>query len=138
MFRLNLSTRRSLTVTTVADDMTTLESLGRYLQRRVSFRAAPDLETAFASLAASDAVVFYPDGYAQRGVQSFVSRLISNTTLSLVIVVTKDPERFRALSQSRTTASQFIVLSQPAWPWELFATIAAGFPYVQHEDARSC
>ena len=138
MFQINVPTRRSLTVMTVADDIPTLEGLERYLHPRVSFLAVPELDGAVAGLAASDAVVLYPDGFAVRAVERFVRRLICDTTLSLVIVVTAQVDRFRALSQSRATASRFIVLSQPVWPWELFATIQASLPYPRREDARSC
>ena len=138
MFQSNFPTRRSLTVTTIADDISTLEGLERYLHARVSFRAVTELEGAVASVAASDAVVLYPDGFAPNAVQHFVRHLIGNTSLSLVIVVTGQPERFRALSDSRATANRFIVLLRPVWPWELLATIQAGLPYPGREHARSC
>ncbi len=137
MFHANFPRRRSLTVTAVAD-IATLESLEHYLHPRVSFRAVPELEGAFTSLAASDAVVFYPDGFAPGAVQLLVRRLIGHATLDLVIVVTAQPERFRALSHSRATANRFIVFSKPAWPWELFATIQASLPDLRRQEACSC
>jgi hypothetical protein len=138
MFRVNLTQRRGLTVTTVADDIGILDGLKRYMQARVSFRAVPEIAQAIRSLAASDAVVFYPDGFGARGVQLFIRRLVDHSTLSLVIVVTAEPERFRRLTQSRATANRFIVLGWPAWPWEVFATIQAALPGRRREDAWSC
>lgn len=138
MFQLSLPQRRSLTISAVADDLATLEGLQRYLQPRVSFRAVPALKKAFASLAASDAVVFYPDGFSTRGVQRFVRQLLDNATVAVVIIVTACPEQFRGLSDASATADRFIVLSRPAWPWELFATIQATLPRPRREDAHPC
>jgi hypothetical protein len=138
MFRLSATKRRSLTVATVADDLSTLESVGRYLHERVSFRAVPTLEGAFETLAVSDVVVFYPDGFSLRAVQLFVRRLVGHATLPLVIVVTAEPDRFQPLSRSRRTADRFVVFAMPAWPWELFATIQASLPGPKRGDPGPC
>jgi hypothetical protein len=138
MFRLRTRKRRSLTVATVAADLSKLDSLERYLRGRVSVRAVSALEGAFATLAASDAVVFYPDGFAISAVRHFLRRLIGHTGLALVIVVTAEPERFQPLERARATANRFIVLSAPVWPWELLATMRSSVPGLREEDAGTC
>ena len=138
MFRFDWRKRRALTVTTVADDLSALDDLGRYLHQKVSFRVVPVLEGAFANLAASDAVVFYPDSFAPRSVQLFLRRLIGHATLSLVIIVTEHPERFDPLNRSHATANKFIVFSRPAWPWEILAALRAGLPGLHPEGGGPC
>jgi hypothetical protein len=125
-------------VAAVAADPSRLHSLERYFRGRVSVRATFTLEGAFATLAASDAVVFYPDGFAIRGVQRFLRRLIAHAGLSLVIVVTAEPERFQPLHRSRATANRFVVFSAPAWPWELLATMRSSLPGLREKDAAAC
>jgi hypothetical protein len=98
----------------------------------------PTLEDAFATSAASDAVVFYPDGFATSAVRRFIRRLIGNATLSLVIIVTWHPERFAALDYMPAATNKFIVLSEPAWPWELFATIQSSLPRFRRVDSSTC
>jgi hypothetical protein len=129
MFRLSLPKRRSLTVSAVASDLPTLDGIGRYLDRRVSFRVLS---------AASDVVLFYPDGFPMSHVQNFVRRLLGNATLSLVIVVTTRADLFLPLARSRTSADKFIVLPMPAWPWELFATIQSSLPGFHRDDRGLC
>jgi hypothetical protein len=138
MFRLSARKRRSLTVTGIASDAATLEGLGHYLGQWFWFNAARDLEAGFVASAASDAVVFYPDGFAPAKHPGFVRRLIGNATLSLVIVVTEHPERFRALARSRVASDKFIVLSQPIWPWDLLATLQASLPGFRKQVSRMC
>ena len=138
MFRLSLPKRRSLTVSAVASDLPTLDGIGRYLDRRVSFRAIHGLSQAFVLSAASDVVLFYPDGFPMSHVQNFVRRLLGNATLSLVIVVTTRADLFLPLARSRTSADKFIVLPTPAWPWELFATIQSSLPGFHRDDRGLC
>jgi hypothetical protein len=139
MFQIRTTRRRGLTVTSVADDVGLLEGLERYLHSRVSFRAAPALGDATTILAASDVVVFYPDGFPAGAAQRFLRRLIDQSTIPLVIVVSRDAQRFRELGHSRATANRFIVLGWPAWPWELFATIQAALPGPPRgDDTWSC
>ena len=138
MFRLSFPKRRSLTVTVVAEDRSTLDSIGHYLKRHVTFLAVPTLEDAFVKSAASDAIVFYPDGFATVAVRRFVHRLLGHATLSLVIIVTAHPQRFAGLDFLRAATNKFIVLSEPAWPWELFATIHSSLPRFRRMDSSPC
>jgi hypothetical protein len=133
MFRLNSPARRHLTVTAIADDLATLESLEHYLRPRVTVRVVPQLAGALSSVAASDAVVFYPDGFGSRHVRAFVRQLLDHSALSLVIAVTADPKRFRAMMPRAGATNRFIVLAQPAWPWELLTTIQATLPCLRRE-----
>ncbi len=133
MFRPNPPVRRSLTVTAIADDLATLESLEQYLRPRVTVRIVPQLAGALANVAASDAVVFYPDGFGSRNVRAFVRQLLDHSALSLVIAVTADPNRFRAMIPRASATNRFIVLAKPAWPWELLRTIQATLPCVRRE-----
>jgi hypothetical protein len=128
MFRLNSPTRRHLTVTAIADDLGTLESLERYLGPRVTVRIVPQLAGALSNVAASDAVLFYPDGFGSRHVRAFVRQLLDHSALALVIAVTADPSRLRAMIPRASAANRFVVLAQPAWPWELLTTIQATLP----------
>jgi hypothetical protein len=138
MFRVSFPKRRSLAVTVVAEDRCTLHSIGHYLNRHLTFFAVPTLEDAFTKSAASDAVVFYPDRFPNAAVQRFIRRLIGNATLSLVIIVTAHPERFVGLDYLRVAMNKFIVLSEPAWPWELLATIHSTLPGFRRLDSSPC
>lgn len=138
MFRISLPKRRSLTVTAVAQELSTLEGLGTYLTGRVSFRAVQGLTQAFVLSAASDVVLFYPDGFPMGPVQTFVRRLLGNATLSLVILATRCPDAFLPLARSRASAHKFIVLQTPVWPWELFATIHSSLPAFRRDDRGLC
>jgi len=138
MFRLSFPKRRSLTLTVVAEDRSILHSIGHYLNRHVTCFAVPTLEDAFTMSAASDAIVFYPDGFATAAVRRFIQRLIGNATLSLVIIVTWHKERFAALDYMPAATNNFIVLSEPAWPWELFATIQSSLPRFRGVDSSVC
>jgi hypothetical protein len=138
MFRISLPKCRSLTVTAVANDLATLEGLGVYLTRRVSFRAVDGLTQAFVLSAASDVVLFYPDGFPTGVVQKFARRLLGNATLSLVILATRRPDAFLPLASSRAFAHKVIVLPAPAWPWELFATIHSSLPAFRRSAQRLC
>ena len=119
----------------IAADSSKLDSLERYLRGQVSVRAVSALEGAFATLAASDAVVFYPDGFGSPSVRHFLRLLIGTTGLALVIVVTSEPDRFQPLHRSRATANRFVVSSAPAWPWELLAMMRLSIPGLREEDA---
>jgi hypothetical protein len=137
MFHLKFPKRRSVTITAVAEDVDTLESLAHYLRRRVSFNSARDLDHAFTTSAASDVVLFYPDGFSVPEVYEFALRVLGNTTLSLVVVVTGHPERFNVLLQASVMVNRLIVLAKPAWPWELFATIQSGLPSFGRQSVRA-
>jgi hypothetical protein len=138
MFRLASSNRRSITVMLVSQDLSTIDRTERYMRRRVSFRAVWALDEALTKAAASDAVVFYPDGFPPRAVRTFVQRLAASATLSLVIVVTRHPEQFRDLEHPNAMANRAIVLSEPAWPWEIYATIHSSLPGFSRSGSGPC
>jgi len=138
MFRAKPETRRSLTVTAICSDAATLEGLGGYLDRRVSYRSILEIGQASEASLATDCVVLYPDGFPTRGVRHLVGRLVSSPTVSLVIVVTARPNEYQSLDRALTANSSLIVLSSPAWPWTLFATIQSSLPSPRARASRLC
>jgi hypothetical protein len=137
MFRIQPK-RRSLIVTVVAEDRSILHSVGHYLSRHVTSFAAPTLDDALMKSAASDAVVFFPDGFTDAAVLHIVRRLMRNATLSLVIIVSAHPESFAGLDFLRAATNKFIVLSAPAWPWDLLATIHSSLPRFGRAASSPC
>ncbi|HEY0465786.1 MAG TPA: hypothetical protein VGC79_16345 [Polyangiaceae bacterium] len=138
MFRAKPETRRNLTVTAICSDAATLDGLEGYLNRRVSFRCFRAIHRAGKESMAADCVVLYPDGFPPRAVQRLAKNLTSAPTVSLVIIVTARPAEYQALDRARTANSRLIVLSLPAWPWTLFATIQSSLPSLRREASRLC
>jgi len=137
MFKAKPPNRRSLTVTAICRDASTLEALRSYLDRRVSYRAVVALSQATREPMASDCVLLYPDEFPSRSVQRLAKRLISNPTVSLVIIVTASPpSEYQTLDRARGSSNRLIVLSLPVWPWTLFATIESSLPSFRREGAR--
>jgi hypothetical protein len=138
MFHPSPPTRRSLTVTVVSRDIATIDNLERYLFRRVWYRAALGLAEASRESLASDCVVLYPDGFSKSEAQRFARRLTFSPTVSLVIIVTAFPARFSLLACTQSASNRLIVLSQPTWPWTLFATIESSLPSPRRKSSRPC
>jgi len=143
MFNAKPATRRSLSVTAISHNAATIEGLGRYLRRRVTFRAALASEEPSEESLRSDCVVLYPDGLPARAAQRLARRLIGSPTVSLVIVVTALPAAERqALVGSRSyvplSINRLIFLPLPAWPWTIFATIESSLPSRDRAASRFC
>jgi hypothetical protein len=138
MFRQRPETRRSLTVTAISSDAATLEGLGGYLNRRVTYRPVFTIREASKASLASDCVVLYPDAFPAREVQNLARRLIGYPTVSLAIIVTARPYEYQALDRGQTATNRLVVLSPPVWPWTLFATIQSSFPILRGEAWRLC
>ncbi|HYQ42165.1 MAG TPA: hypothetical protein VER11_09355 [Polyangiaceae bacterium] len=125
-------------MTAIGNDAATLEGLGGYLNRRVAYRSVRALREASAAAMASDCVVLYPDGFPARAVQRLARDLINCPTVSLVILVTAQPDIYQGIDRSRTANNRLIVLQPPAWPWTLFATIQSSLPSLRREVSRLC
>jgi hypothetical protein len=115
-----------------------VDGLARYLNPRGTFRAVLALPKAARNAMASDAVILYPDDFAAAGVLDLAVRLLNRKSVSLLIIVTANPARFRALERSRQATSKLVVLSKPAWPWTLLATIESTLQHARREGSRSC
>jgi len=138
MFKARPENRRSLTVTVICNDASTLEGVGGYLSRRVTYRSVQAIGQANKESMASDCVVLYPDGFPARAVQRLAGHLASCPTVSLVIIATALPTEYQILDRGRTTTNRLIVLSLPAWPWTLFAAIESSLPRIRREASRLC
>ena len=125
-------------MTAICNDTSTVDGLEGYLKRRVSYHSVLEIGQASQASMASDCVVLYPDGYPARAVRQLARDLINSPTVSLVIIVTARPIEYQALDRARTANSRLIVLSPPAWPWTLFATIQSSLPSLRRESSRMC
>jgi hypothetical protein len=138
MFRAKPPARRSLTVTVVCRDPSTIQGLEVYLARRVTCCVALALAQASKQSMASDCVVLYPDGFPARSAQRFANRLVDSPTVSLVVIVSAIPAEYQSLGRARSLSNRLIVLSAPAWPWTIFATIESSLPTLRREPSRLC
>ena len=125
-------------VTAICNDISTLEGLGGYMNRRVTYRSVLAVSEASKVSMSSDCVVLYPDGFPARAAQRLARDLINCPTVSLVIIVTAWPNEYQALDRTRTANNRLIMLSPPAWPWTLFATIQSSLPSLRREASRLC
>ncbi|HET7544138.1 MAG TPA: hypothetical protein VFK05_29905 [Polyangiaceae bacterium] len=103
----------------------------------MSYRSVSAIGHLSKALLASDCIVLYPDGFPVRPAQRLAMDLINCPTVSLVIIVTTQT-KYQELNRARTLSNRLIVLSPPAWPWTLFATIQSSLPSLHRETSRLC
>jgi len=115
-------TKPSLDVTIVASNPETLDGLQSYL-RGAGAGAHGMSELAGPELVPSEtrAVVFFPDDFVHRDVIDTLARFRRERPSTVLVVVTSDPKRFRALASSMRTPP--VVLPKPAWGWKILEAI---------------
>jgi hypothetical protein len=117
---------KPLHVTVVSDNEETLERLRAYFddagvptEGKRSVRAASTL------VAATTAVVLFPDDFAERDVIALVGRLRRSRPRVLLLLVTREPQRFGDVVAPDGKSIPPLVLPKPSFGWSILDAIRA-------------
>ncbi len=112
-----------LHVTIVSANPETLDGLQTYLrQAGVDARGTREIESGVAMDPHPSAAVFFPDEYPPDDVLKEVARLRRERPQVLVVLVTREPQRFaKALEAGEHTST--IVVPKPVWGWVILDAI---------------
>jgi hypothetical protein len=119
----------STTVTIVSSHRETVDGLQEYFGRvGVSSRAlalgSPEQAEAIASHRTTATVIF-PDDFAEVDVLGLVRALRAKHPRRLVLLVTREPQRFRATTVADGRSEPAVILPKPSFGWDLLDVIRA-------------
>jgi hypothetical protein len=120
---LALPAMRSREVAIVSNNPETLDALQSYLlEAGVAARCTRDLAgCARFGRATTLAFVLFPDDFRWENVIAAIAALAEARPRALPLVVTAQPQRFRALAASQTV----VVVPRPAWGWTILEAVRA-------------
>lgn len=114
-------------VAIVSKSSETLEALEAYLKQvgvpSHGTRAVHDLSMAAPAFAT--AAVIFPDDFEAGEAFALVRELRRQRPHMLVVIVTREPARFRAISGAADRSAVPIVLPRPSFGWEILDAIRA-------------
>jgi hypothetical protein len=120
------SRRKPLHVTVVSDNEETLEGLRAYFDGAgVPTDARRTLRTVSSVVAATTAVVLFPDDLRQIDTVALVSRLRRARPRMLVVLVTRDAGRFEEALAPDGRSMPPLVLPKPSFGWSILDAIRA-------------
>ncbi len=114
-------------VSIVSTNVETLDGLQRYLQcAGVSSRCTRAIHD-LASVAppAATAVVVFPDDFLESAVQMLFRELRQHRPKLLLLLVTREIQRFRRLAEQGSESRLPIILPKPSFGWEILDPIRA-------------
>jgi hypothetical protein len=120
-------------VSIVASNSETLDGLQTYLQQAGvpshSTRAVQDL--AMGSPEFATVTIFFPDDFAESDALKFLGRLREHRPHVLVLLITRQPDRFRKAIVADGKSTLPIILPKPSFGWDILDVIRA------HDAGRS-
>jgi hypothetical protein len=121
--RARARTPQPLRVTIVSANPETLDGLQSYLrQAGVDARGTRDIECGAAMDPYPSAAVFFPDEYPADNVLKEIGRLRSERPQLLIVLVTREPQRF-AKALDAPEHAPTIVVPKPVWGWVILDAI---------------
>jgi hypothetical protein len=123
---------KPLFVTVVSANAETLDGLQAYLDEAgVRSRGLRALVGAAVATAATTAVVLFPDDFAPDDVDALLDRLRRARPGVLVVLVTREAQRFDAATRADGRSTPPLVLPRPSFGWVILDAVRA------HASARS-
>jgi hypothetical protein len=117
--------RRPLHVAIVSKNSETLEGLESYLRGAGVVTSSTRLIARAAELGAgASAVVLFPDDYTWDAAISALTKCRTKTPRAPLVLVTRTPQRFEALT-APDDAALTVVVPKPAWSWTILDAIRA-------------
>jgi hypothetical protein len=117
---------KPLHVTIVSDNEETLERLRAYFDDvGVPTEGKRTVRAAGTLVAATTAVVLFPDDFPERDVIALVGRLRRSRPRVLLLLVTRDPQRFGDAVASDGKSTPPLVLPKPSFGWSILDAIRA-------------
>ncbi len=118
-----MATAASPRVVVVGENPETVDGLQAYLVRvGLSVHAARTLEATLSIPERTTAVVVFPDGFRATDVVERITALCGRRPGLLLLVITREPQRFAAL-KAETSASSCLILAKPAFGWTIVDAI---------------
>lgn len=120
-----MSARTSTTtVTVVSRNRETVDGLQAYLARAgVASRARRTLPMPSGSEPRGDAVIIFPDELEATDVPAYIAALHEARPGIVAVVVTREPQRFRAACTEGSEHAETVVLPRPAFAWTILDAI---------------
>lgn len=113
-----------LLVTVVSQNAETLDGLQAYFERSgVQTRGVHALSAAGTIAPANDAVVLFPDDFDPPGVVELIAKLRRTRPRLLLLLITRQPQRFEAVVAPDGRSTPPLVLPRPSFGWTILDAI---------------
>jgi hypothetical protein len=111
-------------VSIVSANDETLDGLQAYLRRAgLDAKGSREVDSGASTDPPPGAVVFFPDEFSIERVVDAVKRLHSKRPRAIVVLVTREPQRFEKAFEGVGGVFQPLVVAKPAWGWTILDAI---------------